>query len=93
MIKDILNFLFPLLEILTNPFDEYNLYYACCSLRSSATRKSFQGLTNLLQHKKQDISAAVLNAVLNISNKIDLPLFVEHLGKRQKQICSISWSN
>ncbi len=78
-----------LLEIINNSTDEYDLYYANCSLSSTGTRNSISSLIKLLDHKKQDVSGTALNAVLELSDSSDLPLFVSQLEKGKNKFTAL----
>lgn len=78
-----------LLDIINNSDDEYNLFYANRSLSSVGTRKSIPSLQKLLDHKKQDVSGTALNAILEISNQTDLPIFIEQLQKGKNKFTAL----
>ncbi|WP_344674012.1 hypothetical protein [Sphingobacterium kyonggiense] len=78
-----------LLEIINNSIDEYDLYYANCSLLSTGTKNSISSLVKLLDHKKQDVSGTALSAILNLSDSSNLSLFVSQLEKGKNKFTAL----
>jgi len=74
-----------LIEIITNNTDKYLLVYANATIRKIGTVKSIPALLKLTEHKKEDVAATALMAILDISDQSFLPLFIKHLqtGKQK----------
>lgn len=78
-----------LIQIILNSTDEYDLYYAVTSLATSGSRKSIPFLIKLLSHKKQYVSGGALNTILLISEKTDLPIFIEQLKNGKNKFTAL----
>jgi hypothetical protein len=70
-----------LIEIISTSTDQYQLTYANATIRTIGTSKSIPCLLKLVDNKKQDVAATALGAILNLSDKTFLPLFIENLEK------------
>ncbi len=70
-----------LIEIISTSTDPYGLTYANATIRIIGTAKSIPYLLKLVDHKKQDVAFTALNAILELSEKSFLPLFIERLKK------------
>ncbi|HBG71179.1 MAG: hypothetical protein A2W93_12445 [Bacteroidetes bacterium GWF2_43_63] len=70
-----------LIEIITTSTDHYQLTYANATIGTIGTSKSIQHLLKLVENKKQDVAATALGAVLKLSDKTLLTLFIENLEK------------
>ena len=70
-----------LIEIISTSTDQYQLTYANATIRTIGTPKSIPQLLKLVENKKQDVAATALGAILKLSDKTYLPLFIENLEK------------
>jgi len=70
-----------LIEIISTSTDQYQLTYANSTIRTIGTPKSIPYLLKLVDSKKQDIAATALGAILKLSDKSYLPLFIGNLEK------------
>lgn len=70
-----------LIEIISTSTDQYQLSYANSTIGTIGTTKCIPYLLKLVDHKKQDIAATSLGAILKLSDKSYLPLFIDHLEK------------
>jgi HEAT repeat protein len=68
-----------LIEIITTSTDQYQLTYANATIRAIGTSKSIPHLLKLVANKKQDVAASALGAILKLSDKSHLPLFIDNL--------------
>lgn len=68
-----------LIEIITTSTDQYQLTYANSTIRTIGTSKSIPYLLKLVDNKKQDVAATALGAILKLSDKSYLPLFIGKL--------------
>ncbi len=70
-----------LIEIISTSKDRYQLTYANATIRTIGTSKSITYLWKLVDNKNQDVAASALGAILNLSDKSCLPLFIDNLEK------------
>jgi len=70
-----------LIEIISSSSDPFQLVYANSTLGNIGTSKSIPFLLKLVDHKKQDVASSALNAILNLSDKNYLELFIDQLKK------------
>src|SRR5690606_22237008 len=68
-----------LIEIISTSTDQYQLTYANATIRTIGTTKSIPHLLKFVDNKKQDVAATALGAILNLSDKSYLPLFIDKL--------------
>jgi len=68
-----------LIEIISTSTDQYQLTYANATIRTIGTTKSIPHLLKLIDNKKQDVAATALGAILKLSDKSYLPLFIDKL--------------
>lgn len=68
-----------LIEIISTSTDQYQLTYANATIKTIGTTKSIPHLLKLIDNKKQDVSATALGAILKLSDKSYLPLFIDKL--------------
>jgi HEAT repeat protein len=73
----------------TGDQDEHDLWYINTTLADIGTRDSIPFLLSLIDHKKQDVSATALNAILAISDKSELPLFIEQLQQGKNKFTAL----
>lgn len=78
-----------LIGIITNSKDEYDLIYSNVSLSDVGTRNAIAPLLNLLEHKNRDVSGTALKAILELSNKSDLNVFIEQLEKGKNKFTAL----
>jgi hypothetical protein len=70
-----------LIEIISTSTDQYQLTYANSTIGTIGTPKSIPYLLKLVDSKKQDVAATALGAILKLSDKSYLPLFIDNLEK------------
>ncbi len=70
-----------LIEIISTSTDHYQLTYANSTIRTIGTFKSIPYLLKLVGNKKRDVAATALGAILELSDKTFLPLFIDNLKK------------
>lgn len=68
-----------LIEIISTSTDQYQLTYANATIRTIGTTKSIPYLLKLVDNKKQDVAATALGAIIKLSDKSYLPLFIHKL--------------
>ncbi len=68
-----------LIEIISTSTDQYQLTYANAAIRTIGTTKSIPHLLKLVDNKKQDVAATALGAIIKLSDKSYLPLFIDKL--------------
>ena len=70
-----------LIEIISTSTDQHQLTYANATIRTIGTAKSIPYLLKLVENKKHDVAATALGAILKLSDKTFLPLFIDNLEK------------
>lgn len=70
-----------LIEIISTSTDQHQLTYVNATIRTIGTAKSIPYLLKLVENKKHDVAATALGAILKISDKSFLPLFIDNLEK------------
>lgn len=80
-----------LLNFITNmgDEDEHDLWYINTTLADIGTKDSIPYLLPLIDHRKQDVSATALQAIMVLSGKSELPLFIEQLQKGKNKFTAL----
>ncbi|MGG2134586.1 HEAT repeat domain-containing protein [Bacillus sp. S2(2024)] len=71
-----------LIEVITSSNDQYDLVYACASLRQIGTMKVIPYLTKLIYHDKDDVRCAAIYALNELGDVNHTPVFMEALTHR-----------